>query len=200
MLYCQHCSSSATIKHRPGCPNNVEPEALTGEERTLLAHYRGECHNSTNCAACQSERGWVAILGTRDSTIDRLEAQHRQDVVVGVLNTDERVVVRHLRGQHNDITVTTCALCEQRTEISNYPAVDDVQLNNAEVLAVRHLRNEHTSGVYGCTACTLRKSRDSAEAKVRTQEGTIRRQTATITALEAGVRDAQQRLNSIIEG
>lgn len=148
---------------------------ITEEERTILAHYRGDCHNSAACPACSASRSWqdrdaeqACIIGGQEA---RLAVQSDN-----IATLQRRVATLEDREQGSDVT-------------------------NDEGKVLRHARGLHEGmTVPGCAMCALRKSRDSAEAKVRTQEGTIRRQTATITALEAGVRDAQQRLNSIIEG
>jgi hypothetical protein len=63
------CTCHHVLVHRPDCPANPINVVRDDEERTILAHYRGDCHDGANCTPCKSVANWSATANRRQRTI-----------------------------------------------------------------------------------------------------------------------------------
>lgn len=82
-----NCTCRASVHHQPGCPD-YPWMARDDEERTILAHYRGDCHNSADCPACKAGFNYQERIGTQADKIGTLQRRLDQMGSSSTLNRE----------------------------------------------------------------------------------------------------------------
>jgi septal ring factor EnvC (AmiA/AmiB activator) len=82
------CTCHHVLVHRPDCPANPINVVRDDEERTILAHYRGDCHDGADCPACKAGFNYQERIGTQADKIGTLQRRLDQMGSSSTLNRE----------------------------------------------------------------------------------------------------------------